>query len=1226
MRFNILLTLRIKILFLFSILLLIFIPIFSVNSTNHLFISWDSISILSWLRLIITLFIVGFLLGFLTLKLIASNDKLSIPTTIGFSYLLSVFVATLLYFISSISSTDYFFGLVVGYTIISSFILLLKRHKEIKKLDLTENKPRFIFPITVKLSRLSGSSLLLIFTFLLWFFGFLSIQITSQFNGSFFLNGVNPLHFNWSLAFTESFPWWLGYSWWFHAYTASLFALSGFPFINAFLALSVFSSVTVIFIYLFGKAYLKNKQMASWATLLASFQGFGWIYFLLNKSAAPEANLFSTLWTSSYKSCDIIAGTILIPNTFSPVFFIAIPAFLAILFIIYSDEFSKYPKYLLIAIMTALLYLSHNGYEVILLSVMLAFFCIFDNRVRKIGFPLSILLGIVLVAIIDIASPSFFYVTSFLRKFEISPYYLYPVLGTLLTCLIITFFRKRNLSLKISKLLFYLFEKMFSRKIVLLSILTVLYLYLIFWLTWMNTPSTFNEDLLYIYAYPTRLGVNMLLPILAFYLLSKEKDNKRKRILSVPLIFSVLLLLIVPIIRLLTDFGVSLSFLPSINESRLTTYFLILISIVNSYVILRLFLNKSYSERKIYHVLKKSLLILMILILGLSSTVTYFYAANIHSVRAPVKITNQELMALDYLRVNGEIDKTILYVSESSRINLVQFTGYSNAMLYLPQKNGNWHQLLSTESPEVTFYLLNEYRVGYIYLTSNDFTILEDRFSNGFLTKLIESLPIFFKNDEVTIFKIPPSSPPKCDSDFKIIAPLEKMDPAPFNPPPSTVISHDSTLLLSSFSKWDYSTTFCNDFFVYSSPMLAVTSDPASDVYGYLDYVKQGGKLVVFNTLGAGFFSNFLSLTSTRSMFVDMLLTSNQTYALNPMEISVASSLDKKVAALAFFATDASEKVPFVFSKQYGDGCIYYIEAQFLPSIISNGSPKLLENIVIIGDALQFSIQEIVPSSNENNIDVYDYYKKGSSWWSYTTSGVTADGIITIQSDGLVFTPDLDCFEVLQFSNTTGNFIFSDSYLLSIKVIGTYTAEFTGSKVTIEESTLAPYISINTEGSSNLTLLPQTDGEIEIVIQKNGLTEQTIARDLYLKCAPANDIFFKSPNITFNGIMSLNKTWIYPGNLILTYGDSLTLMGSGSIRFVLADQNSTYLILNNLEGSVTKRLDEVSNISGAPTSELVVLLKTITSNIGIFVTILFVVLFVLVCLNVRVVIKKIGVK
>ena len=1382
------LTFRIRVLLISIALLLLLTPLFLIQPINELFMNWASIPILNWLRLIAAIILTSFVLGFLTLKLIIRNDKVSTLSTIALSYILSMFITPLLYFIATISSHEHFFGLVVGYTLTSSILLLLKRNKQRKQLVIAENKPRSIFSIRIHIPRVRASSLILVFSFMLWLLGFLAIQITSQLSGSFFISGVNPNHFNWSVAFMKDFPWWVVYPWWFHAYVASLFTSSGFPLTNAFVTLSIFSSVTVVFIYLFGNAFLKNKNIAALATIFASFQGFGWIYFVLSRINSPAENLFQSLWDVSSKSRDIIWGTVLLPSTFSPIFFVGIPAFLALLFVMYSDEFSTSSKYILVALITALLYLSHGGYDLLLFTAIFALFCIFDRRIRNIGFPLAVLLGLSFVALIDVVSPYYVYITSITTNsllfwgglfWTLNPLYMSSVIIPVITCLIIRIFNKRNLNLHPSSI-----WKFFAGKTLKLSLLAIVYLYIIFWLTWISAPSTFDESNLYIYSYPVRLGVNMVLPILAFYFLSKEKNQELKDKLSLILAFSAVLILIVPFFRLVGQFGLNLPFFTIVNENRLSTYLVIFISLVNSYVVIRS-LQKSRlrsAYRKISDSAKPLFLLFLILMLGLTSTIFSFYGLSVLGLYSPVKASNEELEALNYLRVNGESDKTILTVSADSRNKIATFTGFVNPMLYAHSGLGDWYHLLSTPSPEIAFYLLNEYRVKYIYLPLNDLTLLRNQFNNGFLAKLVGSLPVFFRNDYVTILEIPKVSYPISKSPFNVIAPLETMpnivnlyaslknsetlqfhscdtldfvgttraqvvidtddkregnssikatvtDPtnaaivyflaasmpekyrnvttvetlflwvkssagnitvevgittwrkgqsywrfayrtanewqgivvplkkpdgvylspadysnvslieikamppliknmtfsiddlffSSYSPDPD-IASYESLLLLSSFSRWNYSTRFVADPFASGTQVMAIPFDPLNDTYGYLDYVQSGGKLVIFNTLGPGFFSKVLSLAeSTNSSYVDTILTSESTFNLHSLEVPRTLTLDGNTSVLAFFAANNSVKMPFVFFKPYGKGSIYYVEAQFLPSIMTNGTPQMLDNMIEVGNALHDSIHEITISADKGVDSVYDYGKKGLSWWSHTTNDVTVSGLINIESDGLVFPSNLTSLEVIQFSNDTGEFYLSNSSVLSLKVIGSYEVKLSALRVQVEESELAPYLSINVQGPSNITLLPQDRGEIHMVIQKNGLREQIIARKLLLDSTLVGNIILKSPLISFEGAMLLNDTWIWPGNTIMVLNELLTLQGKGAIRFILAGQNFTYLSVQDFEGNAVVLKGEAPSTS---ISETAYLWEAIGSNLGLLVSTVFIVIFILILLNFRIIPRR----
>jgi len=1350
---------RIKTLVIPIIFTLLLIPLMLIPSVNELFVDWIHIPAMNWLRLVSAIIITSFLPGFFVLKLIVRNNKLSTLATIALSYIISMFITPLLHFIAMIfsrtSTGELFLGLMVG-CILTSYIILL----------LTENKQTFRPSILIH-DRISLS--ILVFVFMLWLFGFLNIYINSQLVGSFFFPGVNQNHLNWALSFTKGFSWWLSYPWWFHAYLASFFTLSGFPLINAYLVLSIFSPITVLFIYLVGIAFLRNKKIAAFATAFASFQGFGWIYFILSRLTSNE-DLFKTLWDVSSESRDIIAG-IALPNTFSPIFFVGIPAFLALFFVIYSDELSVHSKYILVALLTSLLYLSHGGYEVLLFASISLLFCIFDVRTRTIDFPLGILLGLSFVALIDVISPFYSYImfintcgTSFWTP---SPVFIYSILLSVVTYIILRILRKRNINVHFDYLYNLFSSKTLTKQ---LLFLVIFYLYVMFWLTWIRVlPPSFDENNVYIYSYPMRFGVNMVLAILGFYLLFNEEHRELRNSLSLLLLCSVALALLAPFLRQIGPLGIDF---PWISEHRLNTFSLIFISFVSSYTFLKILygggrirvLFKLFDEER-----TKKLLTLLI-ILGILSTTFYFYGWSLFGQKYRVRASSEELEGLNYLRVNVELDKTVLTISGWSRDKIATYTGLVNPMLYQIKGEEHWKHLLSASSPEIVFYLLNKYRVKYIYLTPDDLTLLEKEFSDGFLISLIKSLPVFFKNDYVTILEIPDASYPVLRSTFNIITPLEAMpslldlyasfkssenlqisncDTLGFvgttraqvvidtedkkegnasikatatgptsqeamayfitgympqkyrevdgweklffwfkspvgnitvevgistwgtgqsfwrftyrNPgewqgvivplkepdgyyssfadyknvsliaikvcPPLTenmtfyiddlflssytydpiITSYKSLILLSSVSQWNYSTSFALDPLAFGSEVIAIPFDPSTDTYGYLEYAERGGKLLVFDTIGHGFFSKILSVVkSPNSTYVDTIILKEGMYKLYPLKVPVTLALDTNTSVLAFWSTNNSVKTPFVFFRPYGNGGIYLIEVPFLPSLITDGTPQMLNNVMIVGDALNDLLPEMSIFANEGVDSVYDYKKEGLSWFSYTTDNVTVSGLINVESEGLIFPNNLTNLRQVWFSNHEGKFSLQNSSILSLKVIGRYKIELPLLQAVIEKSEVPTYLSINVQEPHNVTLLPLDGGEIHMVIERNGLEEEIVAKELYFN-PPMNSLLVRSPLLSFEGRVSLRDTWIWPGNKVKAYGESLELEGKGIIQLVLAEHNLVYLSNLDFEGKATmledKPLREYRN-------EMKDLSETLNSNIGLLASAVFILLLI----------------
>jgi hypothetical protein len=229
-------------------------------------------------------------------------------------------------------------------------------------------------------------------------------------------------------------------------------------------------------------------------------------------------------------------------------------------------------------------------------------------------------------------------------------------------------------------------------------------------------------------------------------------------------------------------------------------------------------------------------------------------------------ISPSELQALEFLKQKVNPSNVVL-TYRSARSTKVGLTGATIIIRYnVPFSS------LSSSIPKVYLQI-----VDYIYLTKQDYDMIQK--SDTYMKSVLNTLPIIFNNTEVLIFEVPQSVkrynegtsvPIVINTDLKEVS-------------PKIAFLDSLGLSYSIYDEWDFR------YFTNSKTVILLDDvKNASEAEKYIDWVKEGGQLIILGNGG---------------------------YFLQSMK------------------THAKEKDSFIFEKEIGEGKILYVDfASFLKS------------------------------------------------------------------------------------------------------------------------------------------------------------------------------------------------------------------------------------------------------------------------------------------------------
>ena len=681
-------------------------------------------------------------------------------------------------------------------------------------------------------------------------------------------------------------------------YLSVLGNLSGLPssLTVQFLYLSFF--VVPLSFYAMVKQWfrdLKYRGIPIIAVSLSVTLGFGSIYFLYLKAAYPSYSVAQTLSLASNTAYDIYLRVLYLPSFVAPLWNIGIPVFFMLIYLLSYNKCSVYLKGTLISILFALGYLSHP-LEVGLIGLFLLVHSLVIAERGWWKIKIFALLGLFIVLIFDLVAPAQLYVfpPDLSGKPTLSFWYLVVML-LVTSSAALDYFRD-----KVSFSFFY-------RKLSYLSLFIVRHWHKFRWLLlylfglgltiWLLLAKNFNVNdfggpnyFTPFFISPIRFGAMGLIFLFAImaYFTSLIKDSK------------LLLFFVWTFLSFILE-QVS-NFYPFYSSYRFSTFTLIGVCIIAAYGIKNVIQNSSKSTRKRV----VSLFLLLMLLPSALGTALFYIDGTYYSYRSSW-VNKPELEAVNFIKNNLKANESVLAFSNSSEFQITALAGINPIQDFAKYTN----LILSITNPYLITYALGSSNVRYIYVTKSDLSILNStgKFFESFLSFFSEA----FVNNEVTIYEVPILAKPSPTSPLGILnyAVGENFSVNDFSnktwmPSKQFGLAGNSSVDTSTYSAKDigmslFSSRLDSSYtlldvdnqidkhlgrYIQNFSNIILTRDPENVSEVILEWVRNGGNLIIFNPNGIGSYGNLLNVASLQGQLNRINLGSGKIFYVNINSIS----------------------------------------------------------------------------------------------------------------------------------------------------------------------------------------------------------------------------------------------------------------------------------------------------------------------------------------------------
>ncbi|TET18886.1 DUF4350 domain-containing protein [Candidatus Bathyarchaeota archaeon] len=671
---------------------------------------------------------------------------------------------------------------------------------------------------------------------------------------------------------------WLHIPWWFHLYLSSFVRMSGAPSANAYLTLYPLIAVAVLSFYVMASGFFKDKRIVSLATLsYAIFSGPAWLYAFYLRNFGPAIDYDA--WISIIRE---VGDKFLYQGWYPPFilgFNAAIIAYTSLWWMLHAtwrlDLQRKFNVFLMSAIF-AMSYLLHAIdpiiFVVYLVAVLLS--CLITQnmegkkRVRRAA--LSVLIGLGIVAVIDLSLTSQYDHFNRISFTPIASNYYYfssPSFYTLLltSMVIVALTYGRLIENKIITVHHSIRRKIAAKYVVsvkrhLSEVMFFVYgVSLILFIIYLPslTVKTTGYGWVPWYVYPVILGIPFLIGLLGIALVLLKWAEVEAKTKQTVFSFTLAIVLLF-ILGKITSFVNEKFFWTGFWERRALSYMFPIVSILMAFALVTVFsrvnIKRRYGVKDAARIGGVSLLTSLIILGSVSSTLMAGDFAS--QVFYTVSLTGEELEALNYLHYslpNGEraaymnrrtgVDYIRVFASDKWTDNPSQWLGQ---LYYSPSSI-----LASIDRTDARFLYINRIRDS------------QDLEKNVFVQQLIKVLPMEFNNSEVAIYSIPSLRMPSPLSSSAVIS-AENREGA----------SNDAyvlwffTLMMSGHS-YSVIANVSDTHVLDAAQTIIVSYDPLpveEEIGQLLNWVSQGGHLVVSNTNPYGTFAELFGLTSKFSL------------------------------------------------------------------------------------------------------------------------------------------------------------------------------------------------------------------------------------------------------------------------------------------------------------------------------------------------------------------------
>jgi len=936
--------------FVVAILLGLSIILLYVTSpmSETIFASWGAVSASNWLRFGAATLLSAFLPGFFLFDVLNKKGFESPVRYFLFSYLLSVLIISVanLFAFLVFGSWNPLNVLVLANCVLFGIWVFAKRGK-------------------VGCSRVS-SMLIFAFIVLLLFFLFVSSV------HNFFIYGDQFDYNGWAISWAEA-PFYSlngviqpSYPWLAFAYLSTLFKTTGLPSVNTYVPLIVLNMMPIVAFFCLVRTKA-NAHVSAIASFLAFFtSGFGWVYLpLIN--AENQVNALQQLGWKTYDITVPNSFLSVTPDLSTSLLLIGLPSLLAVLAVMFDDNQISSQKryYFLTAVLTALAFLSHIEAGAILTGIFVLL--VLANYVKNTRLQLSFLCGLLLVLVIDLVAPVQYYITVTVDLASShTPLLLLCIVAVSVSILLAKTYRANLLdslttvSVKktknlLSKLRSVDYIVLFSFSIVqgalnndnppnkrfkcslralvfalliILSYSVTLVIYSIYFFPIFH----FNVSLFPWFIYPVRFGMvgalslGFLLGCILFQWNKKEK-------LPYALILGIPLLLF-------------LGYCGLYQQQRVMKYIPLLIAPFAAEFAIK---SANYFSKKVYSKIRGRVIQVttLLLILSLCSSSMALYLQYESLCQDP---THYSTLAMR-IPISDSVASAAEFIAGNSNFGdmIAAFPiGYGGAYAYMSGLTGrdtmDFLPIFAMKEPINFFQVASDIQLKYVYISTSEKGLINKYYKDGFLNFYTSIASIAHETSETKIYSVPTLFPPSEDPECLVID-MSAFIRSSYSQN-SSFLSY-LTLALSGvqYAPCSYSSVGLSQ----NIETIIVPLDPNSaSIDGYLEWVNNGGNLIVIGSDQLGSFSTFLNFQITGIGEINSIRSVNTSISTPNIQLPLVSSDDPNVTIQAYYSQDKQLKSSFLAESHIGNGTIKYL---FLAPLFSyllsngNGSVHILSQI-----------------------------------------------------------------------------------------------------------------------------------------------------------------------------------------------------------------------------------------------------------------------------------------
>jgi len=712
---------------LFYALNLVVLQIFQGSYTSPQLLDWNKIPISGYLRLFSSLLVIFFLPGFAILRILFLCRTLL--EKIVFS------VITSLFFTIIVSALLGFSYIIMANLILLFFYFLFSwKYRDSRKLNFYLDFDIKEVPIIVAVA-------------LVIMLGVLSNYMNFQ----LFLGPDTWRHHGVALALLENnVP--LGKYNFYHVLLASIFYLSGFPYINLWSILSLFSIILLLAAYLSfssllsfeGKKYVIIISFTIWSL----FSGFGSLgYYLYTKSFPLNFISVVNAYLKSYMDIGYPFGFWIYIDGFWPQL-IGFISFFSLIHIFLKETYNKRDIFLFL--ISFIVGLTTHFFEVSFFVILYVSFVLFY---RKTSFSTEKLLTLTLSELLGfLISFTFAFVKLGRVMLFRGDILVLELLGATIVGLMFLLLPKISLN-NVKNNFSTFFRNKISVRAILLSFLIFLisFIYILGLLEWFSRISTFDfwnyyPDTMPWYIYPVRLGITGMLSIIALKKVLKCNGEKVSFLLySILLTLTFSKIVGLPLARKLS------AVLTSINETRILFLSFPFISVLAGIGFSEFvsFLIDKGKKHKLCKLLTISIITAFVFLLGMASTIQTIDFWALHNRN----ISREEILDLDYIRLN----------LNAKGLNPIIAPSYESFQL-LQAFSGKFIDLETWSLVERAFaaktqqeFVASLSLIGnpqYIYLAKRDVDLINNKFKGSFIGELLKNSTPVYSSDMVKIYRI----------------------------------------------------------------------------------------------------------------------------------------------------------------------------------------------------------------------------------------------------------------------------------------------------------------------------------------------------------------------------------------------------------------------------------------------------------------------------------------